>query len=238
MSKYTFYFGEESLNWAGYVVSSNFSNPEPEVTDIDGSWIVQSVKPTMFPTYSAQWIGIGGFFSGDKSLIQTGTLSYSEFGQTYYCAWYEILPAAATPIQNFTVKPGDTIYSSIILLKVINSTTQEWKITLDDVTEHEYFSITLNYSSSLLSGEWIEERPEVFGHLSTLADFGIAYYGEGYTNIALTNYVTIDGTIGPIGAFPYESITMTNDIGEPIAVPGNLLYNGTSFNITYEGLIR
>ncbi|MBP1357272.1 MAG: hypothetical protein JZD40_02120, partial [Sulfolobus sp.] len=138
----------ESLNWAGYVVASSFSNPQPVVTEVYGSWIVQSVMPSKAATYSSQWVGIGGFFSGDNSLIQTGTLSYSDHGKTYYSAWYELLPAPATTITNFKVKPGDIMQAEIFVVKIINSTTQEWNITLNDLTEHEHFSILVNYSSS------------------------------------------------------------------------------------------
>ncbi|EZQ11705.1 hypothetical protein CM19_00460 [Candidatus Acidianus copahuensis] len=148
------------------------------------------MMPSNTATYSSQWIGIGGFFSRDNSLIKTGTLSYSDYGKTYYSAWYGLLPASST-ITNFNAKPSDITQAEIFVVKIINSTTQELNITLNDLTEHEHFSILVNYSSSLLSAEWIEERPEVNGHLSTLANFNISYYGNYYTGVPYTNYADL-----------------------------------------------
>ena len=234
----------QSTNWGGYVVASNqtalndynSAYAKPVVTQVNASWIVQTAGSSHKATYSAQWVGIGGFFSGDNSLIQTGTSSDYSHGASY-SAWYELLPASETAI-SMTVKPGDKMYASISL---VPNTTDEWNITIKDISENEVFSTVVTYSSSKLSGEYIEERPELctVAHctLTTLSDFGTAYYGEGYTGIAspYTNYATINAGSNAIGNLPYTNITMVTNTGSALAVPSALAYSGTSFTMTYQG---
>ncbi|EQB67307.1 MAG: hypothetical protein AMDU2_EPLC00005G0143 [Thermoplasmatales archaeon E-plasma] len=223
-----------STNWAGYVAASSFSSPAHVVTSITGSWTVQSVSASSSSTYSSQWIGIGGFFSHDRTLIQTGTESDYSSGSAQYSAWYEMLPAAETPISGFTVSPGDVISSAIVYAGVAPHHSQYWNIYLNDTSQNEHFYIQVTYKSSMLSAEWIEERPEIGGQLSSLANFGTAYYGADYTSIAGTNYATINGVTEPLGALPYESITMTTSSGALYAQPSALTSDGTSFSVTYE----
>lgn len=218
----------ESSNWAGYIAASSINNPTAEVTGITGSWIVQTANATSGCTYSAQWIGIGGFFSGDSSLIQAGTTSQYDCGASY-SAWYEMLPAAETPI-SMSINPGDVVVVTIFLANAPNF----WNIYINDTTQNEHFSTTVTYNSSMLSAEWIEERPEINGQLSCLADFGTAYFGSYFTGIPNTNYATINGITGPISSFSYESIDMTSNSGSIIAQPGSLI-NGGSFTMQYEG---
>ncbi len=81
-----------SLNWAGYAVASDFASPSPTVTSVQGSWIVPTVEPTERTLFSSVWVGVGGFFQGDNSLIQAGTGQESRHGVTLYFAWTEALP--------------------------------------------------------------------------------------------------------------------------------------------------
>ena len=234
----------KSTNWGGYVIASNqtalndynAAYAKPTVTQVNASWIVQTASSSHSATYSAQWVGIGGFFSGDNTLIQTGTSSDYSHGASYN-AWYELLPASETVI-SMTVKPGDKMYASISL---VPGTTNEWNITINDISENEAFSKIVTYNSSKLSGEYIEERPELCTathcSLSTLTDFGTAYYGEGYTGITTpaTNYAMVGSVQSDIGNLPYTTVTMVSNTGAALAVPSALQYDGTSFAMTYEG---
>ena len=148
-----------SLNWGGYAAASG-TTPTPTVTAVYGSWILQSVQPSTGSKYSSQWIGIGGLFKGDKSLIQTGTESNSANGKTSYGVWWETLPNAETPISE-SVSPGDVISASIVCISSCVTGTQTWTITVQDSTQGWTFTKTLSYSSSLKSAEWIEERPAI-----------------------------------------------------------------------------
>jgi uncharacterized protein (UPF0333 family) len=54
---------ETSRNWAGYVVASDLQNPQPTVTSISAFWTVPTVVISSNDTFSAVWIGIGGFLN-------------------------------------------------------------------------------------------------------------------------------------------------------------------------------
>ncbi len=219
-----------SLNWAGYAVASSFSSPQPTVTMVNGSWTVQTVVRSRKPTYSAQWVGIGGYF--DSSLIQTGTSSDAAGGTTSYYAWYELLPASETQLgSSYPVSAGDTINGFVFLVS-----TNNWNITLNDLTKGWHFSIIVNYASSQTSAEWIEERPSIAGSITSLANFGTSYYGDDYVpSVPNTNYATVGGNTQPIGSLTYQSITMVANNGKLLAVPSTLSADGTSFTVKYSG---
>jgi hypothetical protein len=91
-----------------------------------------------------------------------------------------------------------------------------------------------------LSGEYIEERPEMCStrscSLTSLADFGTADYGQDYTKAAdpYTEYATLGGLTGPIGSFATENIIMYANNGKTqIAIPSALTTDGTSFTMKY-----
>jgi hypothetical protein len=96
-----------SSDWSGYFVASNLVNPQPNVTSVNGSWTVPTVKISATDSYSAIWIGIGGQF--DDSLIQVGTEQDSRKGLTAYSAWYELIPANPITIGSINVSQGDQI---------------------------------------------------------------------------------------------------------------------------------
>ena len=156
----------ESSNWAGYVVATSLSSPQPGVTAVYGTWVVQTVTKSNPTTYSSQWIGIGGAF--DSTLVQTGTESDATSTTTSYNAWYEILPNSETSL--FTVSSGDVMTASVVCTSSPCSTSsshhqskQSWTITITDLTSAKSSVIKLSYASSLKSAEWIEERPTVGG---------------------------------------------------------------------------
>ena len=226
-----------STNWSGYAAATGTS-PSPVVTAVYGSWVVQTVQASSSATYSSQWIGIGGLFKGDKSLIQTGSESDSSGGKTSYSVWWETLPQAETPI-NEKVSAGDVISASIVCISSCTSSTQSWTITLSDVTQGWTFATTLSYSSSLKSAEWIDERPSqcvlVACKLTTLADFGTASFGQDYTSVSGTGSATIGGSTLPIGSLPHAAIVMdASSGGSVIAQPSALSADGTSFTIQWK----
>jgi len=110
----------------------------------------------------------------------------------------------------------------------------EFSVTLKDVTESESYTVTGSVNGALLSSaECILERPEVNGHLSTLASFGTAYYGYDYTNIPDTCYATVGGVTGPFGSFQsVTGIVMVNYNGAVLASPSPLTPDGSSFYVT------
>jgi hypothetical protein len=209
-----------SLDWGGYVAFSDFTNPQPVVVNVSGSWNIPYVSVSTQDTFSAAWIGIGG--QVDDTLIQTGTEQDSVGGSAEYSAWYELLPDDAITITNMNVSPGDKITASINL---INSATNEWSIEIIDVTNGEEFKQNFFYDSLRLSAEWIVERPTVNNTLSALANFG---------NITFTNSsVTIGTNRGNINDFPSAQITMQNRQNRQLVAVSSLTSNGASFTVNY-----
>jgi|GEM_PF-2927952 len=166
---------ETNSHWSGYVAATSFSNPQPNFQTVCGSWIVQSVSPSPQGN-AAQWIGIGGFFSG-RTLIQTGTDSESGPNGVSYCAWIELIPGKIY-YPPLTIEPGNVISASIYLDEI---GTNNWQVQLTDVTTGQTnTSQVFNFDSSMLSAEWIEENPNISPY--SLADFGTAQFGPVFTH--------------------------------------------------------
>jgi len=206
--------------WSGYMVASDIQNKSPVVTSVSGSWAVPEVKPSENNTFSGMWIGIGGY--GEKTLIQTGTEQEYINGKSAYYAWYELYPNYVVSIPNLHVQPGDTISASISL---INENASTWSIEIHDVTSGENFQKVVVYNSSMLSAEWIVERPKVNDTVSTLANFGIVRFTECKA--------TLGGVTGTIGNFSYAQIVMREDEGTSLVSVSPLNDEGLGFTVSY-----
>lgn len=156
-----------SNNWFGYQQGVLEKN-NTLFHSISGSWIVP--KATQHAKgkaeHSSDWIGIGGGCDNakctvtDNTLIQDGTeQDVSKKGKASYSAWWEIIPEPSTPI-HMTVRPGDHMSSSIVETP---RNSENWKITLRDVTRKEKFTKKVSYTSSYATAEWIEETPLIIG---------------------------------------------------------------------------
>jgi len=209
-----------SLDWSGYVVASDFTNPQPVITSLSGSWVVPKVNVSQKDTFSAAWIGIGG--QSDQTLIQTGTEHDSINGTEVYYAWYELLPNDSIAIDVINVSVRDKITASINL---VNSATNEWSIEIEDVTKGQKFSQNFIYDSSRLSAGWVVERPTVDSTLSTLAMFGTVTF----TNAS----VTVNAQTGSISSFPFSQVIMTNRQNTQLVIVSSLTSKGSSFTVTY-----
>jgi hypothetical protein len=209
-----------SLDWGGYVVFSDFANPQPVVVGVSGSWTVPTVTVSQQDKFSAAWIGIGG--QVDETLIQTGTEHDSIDGNIIYSAWYELLPNDSIEIPTINVYPGDRITASIRLL---DSTTSEWSIEIDDVTQGEGFKQSFLYDSSRLSAEWIVERPTVNNTLSTLAEFGSITFTD--------SSLTMSTNAGTISDFPFAQVVIHDRQNRELVTVSSLASNGASFTVDY-----
>jgi len=179
------------------------------------------------PTYSAVWIGIGGQFENDSTLIQCGTEQDSSNGQAVYYAWYELLPGSVINITSINVWPGDQMQASI---QLANAASQQWTINMTDTTRAESFQSTVTYPSSQLSAEWIVERPSTETRRGNpqvlpLADFGNATF----TDCA----ATIGSSSGAITSFPYQQLIMYSSNSVQLTDVSDLTPDGSSFTVTY-----
>lgn len=209
-----------SQDWSGYVAVTDLQNPQPLIVGVNASWIVPEVTPSQKNSYSAAWIGIGGYF--DDTLIQVGTEQDSKNGAGAYSAWYELLPNDAVPISRIAVSPGDEMTASINL---INSNSSTWEVEISDTTNGEKFQKSLPYESSSLSAEWIVERPTV-GHITgTLANFGNITFTKSTANMSSTSR--------PINGLPHVQIVMYNRQNKPLVKVSPLSTDGSSFSVSY-----
>lgn len=201
-----------STNWSGYLATGG------SFTSVSGSWTAPNVTGVDgIESADGSWIGIGGVTSGD--LIQVGTAnSVSSTGEVTTYAFYELLPAAAQIIPSLTVHPGDSMSASII-----ETSTNQWSIVINNVTTGKSFSIAVSYASTHSSAEWIQEAPSyVSGGLVPLDYFGTVYFSNCASSVDGYSY-----TLDNIGA---SSVTMVTSGGTPIAVPSSI--SGSSFSVT------
>ena len=140
-----------SSNWAGYAVHK----PGVSFHTVSGTWRQPDANCTPgAQSYSAFWVGLGGFSLNAPALEQTGTeVDCSISGKVVSTAWYELVPAASVPIR-LTVHPGDLMRARVTV------TGRQVVISLDDVTRHVGFKKTLNANViDVSSAEWIAEAP-------------------------------------------------------------------------------
>ncbi len=211
---------QASLNWAGYAVATNFSDPKPVATGVSGSWVIPQIQVSQSDSFSAIWVGIGGTFG--QTLIQAGTEQDSINGVAVYSAWYELLPADSVTVTTVNVSPGDAVTVSI---KLVNSNLDIWSIELNDLTTGQNFIQDFTYDSSRLSAEWIVERPDVDNALSNIADFG---------SITFSNCTAeVNNQAGALAYFPLSRSFMYNSEGMRLVGVSDYFSNGSSFTASY-----
>ncbi|HUY09932.1 MAG TPA: G1 family glutamic endopeptidase [Candidatus Dormibacteraeota bacterium] len=193
-----------SSNWSGYVVGNG------PYTSVQGTFDVPNILSSSTNTDTAEWVGIDGFTN--TSLIQAGINEpYDASTKTYVVqAWWEILPASATPI-SMTVSPGDSI---TVTIGQISGT--DWAITLTDNTTAQTFTTDQTYTGPLTSAEWILEAPTVSTVQSTLGPYSpdVTFTGLGIS--------------GPQSNLT-EIIMVQN--GVQVSTPSPL--DSTGFNVAY-----
>ena len=215
--------GVSSKSWGGYTVTSSILNPQPIVTSVSGSWTVPRVDVTQSNTFSAVWIGIGGQF--EKTLIQIGTEQDSVNGVTYYNAWYELLPDFSVAIDSLKITPGDLMSASIYL---VDSANDQWSMSITDLTTGQTFHQIVNYASSMLSAEWIVERPTINNAITSLAPF---------REVMFTDLVATIGNVSKgITSFSFIRVTMHGGQNNPLVLVSPFSgQTNTDFNVTYRG---
>lgn len=140
-----------SNNWSGYAVSSG------PFTSVTGTFTVPSLAAGANASEQlSEWVGIDGL--QDQDLIQAGVseeVDPDNPSQVDVWPWWEILPAAATPINDLTVSVGDQVS-----VKIWQISSGYWGITLVDDNNGQQFTSEQAYSGPGQSAEWIVEAPE------------------------------------------------------------------------------
>jgi hypothetical protein len=157
---------QTSENWAGYVVTGK------TFSAVSGRWTVPAVKASgSNDSYSAVWVGLGGYKKSSSSLEQIGTAADYTGGHAHYYAWYELYPSKEVRL-NIAIHSGDKISARV---SVAGATVT---VSLSDNTTGQSVAKTLHMSDpNTSSAEWIVEAPatETFDsntQILALADFG------------------------------------------------------------------
>lgn len=225
-----------STNWAGYAVHRagvsfrqvSATWTEPTATCVPGQ-----------PSYSAVWVGLGGYDPSSDALEQTGTeIDCSAAGKVVSSAWFELVPAPSKPI-SLPVSPGDVIRATVSV------TGHRVVIELDNETSHHSFRRTMSaLSVDVSSAEWIVEAPSEC--VSQFACQALPLANFGSVSFASATATARSGAVGTIAnhrwsrtridliAGAQRMIVARNTSDVPgTAAPSPLQTGGSGFDVTY-----
>lgn len=225
-----------SSNWAGYAAHSS----RVHFTHVVGTWRQPSaVCAAGTPTYSSQWVGLGGYAVNSSALEQIGSeLDCSASGKLVSTVWYELVPAPSRNIR-MAVAPGDQLTAAVTV------TGHRVRLLLSDLTRHRTFSRTVHVRQlDVSSADWIVEAPSECSRSSScqqlaLADFGTTAMTQASTRTSSGHRAGISDPL-----WRTTAITLSSAAGRFVgsgsgagaeATPSNLVFGGSAFAVTYAG---
>jgi hypothetical protein len=225
-----------SSNWAGYAVHRSGVGfrqvvaawKQPKASCVAGN-----------QTYSATWVGLGGYSQTSNALEQIGTeVDCNASGRVESSAWYELVPAPSQPI-SLTVHPGDNMSASVTVVghRVV--------VALYDATHRQGFTKAL-YASSIdvSSADWIVEAPSACISDNSCQTLPLANFGS--ETFLFSGAVSTGGHAGTISDKSWDSTQITLSPGgrrfvvykgAGAATPSGLSMKGSSFKVTYNHVI-
>jgi peptidase A4-like protein len=229
-----------STNWAGYAVSRAGTT----VRHVSASWVQPAVDCSAGGrTYSAVWVGLGGFHTTSRALEQVGTEADCASGRARYSGWYELVPDASHSAR-IAVAPGDRLHASVAVAGTVVT------LTLRNETRGATFSKVLRASAvDTTSAEWIVEAPSLCTTSGSCASTSLAAFEPtrftgaqavsasghaGTLRDSAWHATAIDLTAGP-GARRFADDRVPGPAGGSEATTGALDAGGASFAVTYTG---
>src|SRR5437762_10961121 len=197
-----------SSNWSGYAASGG------TFTSVTATWTVPTVSANSTGA-DATWVGIGGLSSRD--LLQAGTQAMVDGSGVTYTSWIEMLPQSSRNVP-LSVSAGDSV-----TVTITQQSGNDWLIAMKNNTTNGSYSVTVQYSSSNSSAEWVQEAPSVGRGLVSLDQFGTVQF-SGASAVR-------DGKTMSAAALGAKAITMINGQGQAIAQPSTIASDGSSFTI-------
>jgi hypothetical protein len=228
----------QSSNWAGYAIHRDGTN----FTRVLGEWRQpRATCAAHNPTYSAIWVGIGGFNVSSTALEQIGTeLDCRNSGSVSSSAWYELVPAPSRTM-HFSVRPGDLVSAKVTV------TGSAVVLSLQNRTQHRTFSKTLHGRVDVSSAEWIVEAPSNCFDNGSCRTLPLANFGS--TSFKSVSATSTAGHAGSIldGAWDTTQINLTPDGRQFVslrpgasavgtAIASALSGRGNAFSVTYRGM--
>jgi hypothetical protein len=221
-----------SSNWAGYAVSAPDGSPAVSYSSVSGAWRQPAATCTAgTPTFSAFWVGLGGFSPTSQALEQVGTqANCSASGRVTYSVWYELVPAAPVTIK-LPIKAGDGMAASVA------DTKTSVTIRITNVTQKKTtFQKRLTMASptpDVSSAEWVAEAPAACTPTGRCTVLPLANFG-GVTFVVAK--ATSNGQAGTISdpAWSPTAISLADpNSGATNATPTPLSPDGSSFGVTW-----
>lgn len=201
---------ELSSNWSGYSLAGG------PFTAVSGSFNVPGVSAASTETDTAEWVGIDG--ASNDSLIQAGVLERYDptTSAVEVAAWWEILPALATPIPMY-VQPGDEM--TVTIWQISGST---WEISVTDDTSGEQFTNEQTYTGPGTSAEWVVEAP-TSGTTEKVETLG------QYTPAVTFHNLSFTGSAGALTAISMRQAGVITSTPSPLDTNGFAVgYGGTA----------
>ncbi len=239
---------QTSSNWSGYAITGTGPTGEPTTfTNVTARWTQPAANCDQgTESYAAFWIGLGGFSQESRALEQIGTESdCTASGDAAYSAWYEIVPAPATPIK-MKIESGDRMLGAVLVRgsQVI--------LQITNLTRHARVTKRVNVPApDLTSSEWVAEAPSECGgsgrcqtlpltNFGTVAFDSIAATGDAHpgtlTDPAWTATPIVLAENGRGGFDPrFRQPPTAPTTG---AVPGDPTPDGRGFSVTWQAEIQ
>lgn len=209
-----------STNWSGYAVH----RAGVRFRKVTATWR-QPVAACRAgrTTYSAFWIGIGGYSLSSDATEQIGSeLDCSASGAESISAWYELVPSPSHAIR-MTISAGDTLVATVIV------SGKTVTLALADETEHESFSKTVaDRTVDVSSAEWIAEAPSVCSSASKCTTLALTDFGSVHFSAARAE--TARGGSGSVSSALWHR---TRIVLGSSAIPSSLGDAGRSFAVDY-----
>ncbi|MDQ6806926.1 MAG: G1 family endopeptidase [Actinomycetota bacterium] len=223
-----------STNWSGYVAHG------ARFRSVSALWTQPTLTCTPgTSTYSAAWVGLGGYSLNSKALEQIGTeADCNASGKEVSTAWFELVPAPSRGFR-LTVNPGDVMAGHVTV--VGNQVT----LVLTDRTRHKTFTRRVTDSTiDVTSADWIVEAPSQCGGNGfqcqplTLANYGSETFARASAqttsgqsaSIASNLWQTEVITLSPGSSGRRNASNATQGESSPSALSNA----GTAFTLTYS----
>jgi hypothetical protein len=228
-----------SSNWAGYAAYRNHG----EFHRVFASWTQPSLTCTPGQSsYSAFWVGLGGYSVTSKALEQVGTeADCKRSGVAKMGAWYELVPAPSRSV-SLQIRAGDRIAASVSV------SGHEVSVRLQDVTTGKSMTKRIRAATvDLSSAEWIAEAPSdcINSHSCQtlpLADFGSAAFDlagaqlmGAHRRAISSGHWKLTKIILQAGRRQFAGLHGAGTAGGQ-ATPSALTDRGSAFTVTYSTL--
>jgi hypothetical protein len=242
---------QQSSNWAGYAITDPATlatgqtdpaqTPPLQFSNVTGTFRLPKVActATETPSYSAFWVGLGGYSATAQALEQVGVdADCSSGGAPTYYAWYELVPAPAVKVA-LKVSGGDTITTSVVV------TGTDVLVQVKDRTRKTSFTRHLQVATpDVSSAEWIAEAPSACSSVGDCRVLPLADFGSvGFTDIAATanahSGTLTDATWSAAAITPVPRATRRATLGQPAdastagAAPAATPVDGRGFSVAW-----